>query len=165
MVRGRPLLNALFKFAGVAFQHGGVPCDIRLSFTNRSLARRSLERLLSWDFDKLIIAHGGCIEKDAKPFVERAFQWLARLGRVSSEAHAFIEKPMSFHVKLFGGHQQLSAQRAERNSLRSFCSSALATSTGHWFDRNHTAQARRVQPVARSFADASSPPARAPTRI
>jgi hypothetical protein len=39
------------------------------------LARESLEKLLSWDFDKLIIAHGICIEKDAKPFVERAFQW------------------------------------------------------------------------------------------
>ena len=66
MVRGRPLLNALFKFAGVAFPHGGVPRDIRLSFTNRNLARRSLGKLLSWDFDKLIIAHGVCIEKDAK---------------------------------------------------------------------------------------------------
>ena len=40
------------------------------------LARESLEKLLSWDFDKLIIAHGICIEKDAKPFVERAFRWL-----------------------------------------------------------------------------------------
>ena len=39
------------------------------------LARESLEKLLSWDFDKLIIAHGICIEKDAKPFVERAFRW------------------------------------------------------------------------------------------
>jgi hypothetical protein len=57
---------------------GGVALDIRLSFTNRKLARRSLRKLLSWDFDKLIIAHGVCIEKDAKPFVERAFRWLAR---------------------------------------------------------------------------------------
>jgi hypothetical protein len=37
------------------------------------------EKLLAWDFDKLIIAHGGCIERDAKPFVERAFRgFLAR---------------------------------------------------------------------------------------
>jgi predicted metallo-beta-lactamase superfamily hydrolase len=57
---------------------GGVPLDIRLSFTNRELARRSLEKLLSWDFDKLVIAHGVCVEKDAKPFVERAFRWLVR---------------------------------------------------------------------------------------
>lgn len=78
VVRGKPLLNALFKLGGVASPKGGVALDIRLSFTNRNLARRSLEKLLSWDFDKLIIAHGPCIEKDAKAFVEQAFHWLKR---------------------------------------------------------------------------------------
>ena len=78
IVKGKILRNALFKLAGVASPHGGVALDIRLSFTNRNLARRSLKKLLSWDFDKLIIAHGICIEKDAKPFVERAFRWLVR---------------------------------------------------------------------------------------
>jgi len=77
-VKGKPLRNALFKLEGVASPHGGVGLDIRLSFTNRNLARRSLDKLLSWDFDKLIIAHGECIEKDAKAFVERAFRWLVR---------------------------------------------------------------------------------------
>jgi hypothetical protein len=66
----------LFKLAGVASPDGGVPRDIRMTFTNRNLARRSLDRLLSWDFDRLIIAHGPCIEKDAKPFVREAFRWL-----------------------------------------------------------------------------------------
>jgi len=77
-VKGKFLRNALFKLAGVASPHGGVALDIRLSFTNRNLARRSLEKLFSWEFDKLIIAHGVCIDKDAKSFVERAFRWLVR---------------------------------------------------------------------------------------
>lgn len=77
-VKGKPLRNALFKLGGVASPQGGVGRDIRLSFTDRNLARRSLEKLLSWDFDKLIIAHGPCVEKDAKPFVEQAFRWLRR---------------------------------------------------------------------------------------
>jgi hypothetical protein len=80
IVKGKPFRNALFKLAGVASPDGGVPHDIRMTFTNRKLARRSLERLLSWDFDRLIIAHGPCIEKDAKPFVRKAFRWLARTG-------------------------------------------------------------------------------------
>ncbi len=80
-VEGKHFRNALFKLEGVASPHGGVALDIRLTFTNRGLARRSLEKLLSWDFDKLIIAHGPCIEKDAKTFVERAFRWLARRGQ------------------------------------------------------------------------------------
>jgi hypothetical protein len=77
-VKGKLLHNALFKLEGVAAPQGGVGLDIRLSFTQRDLARRSLEKLLSWDFDKLIIAHGSCIEKDAKQFVEQAFHWLRR---------------------------------------------------------------------------------------
>jgi hypothetical protein len=78
VVKGKALRNALIKLAGVSYPHGGVALDIRLSFTNRNLARRSLEKLLSWEFDKLIIAHGECIEKGAKAFVERAFRWLVR---------------------------------------------------------------------------------------
>jgi len=77
-VKGKLLRNALFKLEGVESPHGGVGLDIKLTFTDRNLARQSLEKLLSWDFDKLIIAHGPCIEKDAKPFVEQAFRWLAR---------------------------------------------------------------------------------------
>ena len=75
-VKGKLLRNALFKLEGVASPHGGVGLDIRLSFIRRDLARRSLAKLLSWDFDKLIIAHGACVEKGAKAFVERAFRWL-----------------------------------------------------------------------------------------
>jgi hypothetical protein len=78
MLKGKPFRNALLKIGGVASPDGGVPLDIRLSFTNRDRARQSLEKLLSWDFDKLVIAHGVCIEKDAKPFVERTFRWLVR---------------------------------------------------------------------------------------
>jgi hypothetical protein len=75
-VKGKPLRKALFKLAGVAYPNGGVPLDIRLSFTNRKLARQSLKKLLSWDFDKLILAHGVCIGSNAKTFVKRAFRWL-----------------------------------------------------------------------------------------
>lgn len=77
-VKGRVFRNLLFKIEGVVAPNGGVGLDIRLSFINRTLARQSLERLLSWDFDKLIIAHGPCIEQDAKAFVERVFRWLKR---------------------------------------------------------------------------------------
>ncbi len=76
IVKGKPFRNALFKLGGVVSPQGGVGLDIRLSFIHRDLARQSLEKLLSWDFDKLIIAHGVCIGTNAKAFVERVFQWL-----------------------------------------------------------------------------------------
>jgi hypothetical protein len=75
-VRNRTLpVRGLLWLAGVL--GGGVRVDIRLSFANRALGRASLARLLSWDFEKLIVAHGECRERDAKPFVERAFQFLS----------------------------------------------------------------------------------------
>lgn len=77
-IEGRPLRNALVNAGGVAGPKGGVPLDIRLSFIHRDIARRSLEKLLSWDFDKLIIAHGPCFDRDAKPIVMEAFNWLSR---------------------------------------------------------------------------------------
>lgn len=55
---------------------GGVPLDIRLSFTDKANARRSLEKIMAWDFQKLIIAHGACIEHDAGSIVRNAFGWL-----------------------------------------------------------------------------------------
>lgn len=75
-VPGHPFRNSLFRIEGVISPHGGVPLDIRLSFLHRNLARQSLKKLLSWDFDKLVIAHGPCIDTDARPFIERAFRWL-----------------------------------------------------------------------------------------
>ncbi len=74
-VKGHTFGNVAKALAGVL--DGGVPLDIRWSFTDRSKARASLARLLSWDFDKAIVAHGHCVEHDAKPFVEAAFRWLS----------------------------------------------------------------------------------------
>lgn len=66
--------NLLLKLAGV---DGGTPVDVRASFIgNKASGRASLERLLSWEFDKLIVAHGQCVDHDAREFVRRAFSWL-----------------------------------------------------------------------------------------
>jgi hypothetical protein len=75
-LEGRHFRNFLLRLAGVAYPHGGVPLDMRVSFIHRDLARQSLDKILSWDFDKLIVAHGVCIETNAKAFVQRAFRWL-----------------------------------------------------------------------------------------
>lgn len=71
---GRVFANFLLRAAGVL--DGGVPLDMRLSFTDRERARRSLKQLLAWDFDRLILAHGTCREDGAKAFVREAFRWL-----------------------------------------------------------------------------------------
>jgi hypothetical protein len=72
------LANAILKLEGAQDPDGVVGLDMKMTFLNRSLARQSLQKLLSWDFDKLIIAHGACFESDAKHYVRRAFRWLER---------------------------------------------------------------------------------------
>ncbi len=78
IMKGKVLTNLIFKLAGGQYPDGGVGVDLKLTFLNRSLARRSLEKLLSWDFDKLIIAHGACIESGAKQYIKTAFRWLEK---------------------------------------------------------------------------------------
>lgn len=65
----------LKKLNGVLAPDGGVPIDLRLTFLDRKALRESLDKMLSWDFQNLIMAHGICIEKDARSFVHRALQW------------------------------------------------------------------------------------------
>jgi hypothetical protein len=78
IMKGKPLTNVAFKLGGVQYPDGGVGLDMKMAFLNRSLARQSLEKLLSWDFDKVIIAHGPCVETDAKQYIQRALRWLDR---------------------------------------------------------------------------------------
>jgi len=78
VMRGKTMTNLIFKIGGIQGPQGGVPADVKMTFLNRRLARQSLERLLSWDFDKLIIAHGACIEVGAKQYIKKAFRWLEK---------------------------------------------------------------------------------------
>jgi hypothetical protein len=75
--RGRWLRNALMQFGGIL--DGGAPRDLRFSFLGkrrRQLGRESVRGILSWDFDKLVVGHGDCVESNAKTFVEQSFRWL-----------------------------------------------------------------------------------------
>ena len=72
---GRPLLNGLIRFGNVQAP-GGVPRDIRA--ISRRGARAWVERVLSWDFDRLVMAHGPVVATGARAYVERAFAWALR---------------------------------------------------------------------------------------
>lgn len=63
------------RAAGVLGESGGTARDLRSTFTDRVAARKSAEALLRWDFDRVIIAHGMCITKNARRTVEQAFDW------------------------------------------------------------------------------------------
>ena len=72
---GKPLVNAIVRFGGLS-DPGGVARDIRAAIRDKDAARAWAERVLSWDFDRLIMAHGPVILAGAKGYVEQSFEWL-----------------------------------------------------------------------------------------
>ena len=64
------------RTAGILGRDGGVPLDIRFSVRDKAAARRSIETILGWDFDNLIISHGHCLQGGAREDVRRAFEWI-----------------------------------------------------------------------------------------
>jgi len=53
-----------------------VPRKFRIAFINRRAARGALERIFAWPAERVLIAHGTPVEKDAAAFLRRAFAWL-----------------------------------------------------------------------------------------
>jgi hypothetical protein len=54
-----------------------VPRKFRIAFTKRRAARDSLQRIFAWPAERVLMAHGTPVEKDAQAFLRRAFRWLA----------------------------------------------------------------------------------------
>ena len=50
--------------------------DQRLAFRDRAAARASAERILGWDFERIIMAHGKLVERDGKRVFAEAMRWL-----------------------------------------------------------------------------------------
>jgi hypothetical protein len=67
--------NAVKRVAGVAAPDGGTAIDIRATFWDRKALRASIEQILAWEFDNVIVAHGPCVSEGARPFVEKALAW------------------------------------------------------------------------------------------
>lgn len=67
----------LTKLAGAADPDGKAPLDLRMTFLGRKEeARASLGRMLDWEPDKVIMAHGRLYDRDGTAELRRAFRWL-----------------------------------------------------------------------------------------
>lgn len=51
---------------------------LRLMLRDRAAARASLERVLAWDFERVILGHGEVLERGGRSRVREAFDWLLR---------------------------------------------------------------------------------------
>jgi hypothetical protein len=55
----------------------GTPRSVRVSTRNRRAARRSVDHILTWDFDRIILGHGTIVESGGRAVFERAMGWLS----------------------------------------------------------------------------------------
>jgi hypothetical protein len=71
----------LARLAGVADPDGKTPLDARLTFLGRKgEARASLEQMMAWRPEKVIMAHGLPYYRDGTAELRRAFRWLGSKG-------------------------------------------------------------------------------------
>jgi hypothetical protein len=47
-----------------------------LLIRDREAARASLERILAWDFDRVVVAHGEVLESGGREALRRGYSWL-----------------------------------------------------------------------------------------
>jgi hypothetical protein len=66
----------LARHGGITAPNPGAPSDWRASFLNRRAARMSLDKVLAWPIERVVIAHGDLPMGDGTAFVRRAFTWL-----------------------------------------------------------------------------------------
>jgi hypothetical protein len=70
-------LRLLFRVIGALHPNGQAPVDFRLSFFDRQSARDCLQRLLAWEPERVVIAHGLCARERGQDWLRHHFRWLA----------------------------------------------------------------------------------------
>jgi hypothetical protein len=66
----------LMKLDSLVGEHGSTPREWRASFLRRSKARAAREKVLGWNPERLLIAHGECAKKNASKIIEEALSWV-----------------------------------------------------------------------------------------
>jgi hypothetical protein len=67
------LLRFWWKFVFRMWNRPRPAPEYQLGWRDKAAARESLERILAWDFERVVLAHGDCIEADAKARLREAW--------------------------------------------------------------------------------------------
>jgi hypothetical protein len=66
----------LMKLDGLVGSEGSAPREWRATFLRRKLTRAARDKVLSWNADRLLIAHGECAASGANEIIRRALSWV-----------------------------------------------------------------------------------------
>lgn len=68
-------LRPFARLAGATHPDGRAPLHLRAAFTDRKALRGSVERMIAWDPERIVVAHGRPFESDGVAELRRAFRW------------------------------------------------------------------------------------------
>jgi hypothetical protein len=71
------VLRAMMKVLGMWGRPRPAP-ELRWFTRDRERARTAIERILAWDFDRAVIAHGDLLDRSPHDAIREAWRWLAR---------------------------------------------------------------------------------------
>jgi hypothetical protein len=66
----------LARLDGLTQDQACAPLEWRLSFINRAPARRAREKVLSWDCQRVVVAHGEWVRAGGHGLLTKSFRWL-----------------------------------------------------------------------------------------
>ncbi|MGN6516611.1 MAG: DUF4336 domain-containing protein, partial [Rhizomicrobium sp.] len=67
----------LARLDGIVMPYGGAPREWRFTF-KKKIARGALARILAWQPEQVVMAHGELTRTDGAAFIRKSFRWLAR---------------------------------------------------------------------------------------
>lgn len=76
--RRRPGFTRLYAWVNGVYRQPRLERAIRMLILDRPAARRSIERILEWDFDRIILGHGDIVETGGRDILKSAYGWLIR---------------------------------------------------------------------------------------
>jgi hypothetical protein len=71
-----PWQRPVAHFSKMVEGKGYAPIDWRLSFVRRGTLRKAREKVLGWDPQTVIMAHGERQAQNGRQFLARAFEWI-----------------------------------------------------------------------------------------
>jgi hypothetical protein len=66
----------LMRLDGLVGEHGSTPREWRATFLQRKPARAARDKVLNWNAERLVIAHGECAQAEATSIIAGALRWI-----------------------------------------------------------------------------------------
>ncbi len=71
-------MRPIVRLAGIAAPTGRMPPDMRVTFRDRAALRASVETMLGWAPERIVLSHGRLFERNATAELRRAFAFVLR---------------------------------------------------------------------------------------